>query len=58
MIITSLNLDHNEFGPEGAASLASSPNITSFTSLNLGWNRIGDEGAALIGRMLNCKVSY
>ena len=51
--LTSLNLGFNRIGPEGAASLANSPNLASLTSLNLDCNLIGDEGAASLANSAN-----
>jgi Leucine-rich repeat (LRR) protein len=59
--LTSLNLQDNEIGPDGAQALQG---FTGLTSLNLGMNTIGAEGAQVLKGLTrltdlelgNCKI--
>jgi len=48
--LTSLNLEDNQIGAEGAAALAA---LSQLTSLDLGNNQIGDAGAAALAALTN-----
>ena len=53
-MLTSLNLEWNEIGAEGAKAIGDALQINSvLTELNLYRNEIGDEGAKAIGAALH-----